>query len=155
MEAAMTERTAPARGPFDRFDERARRVFAVAKAEATLFRHNYIGSEHLLLGVVSEENGEIADALAAMHISVDGVRRVVGEIIGRGDANPSDAITLSPPAKRLVDLANDESRRLGHPHVSTQHILLAILRERGLGAKTLESLGVSLDELRSRVEQSA
>ena len=151
----MTERAAPARGPFDRFDERARQVFAVAKAEATLFRHNYIGSEHLLLGVASEENGEIADALAAMHISVDAVRRAVEEIVGQGDANPSDAITLSPHAKMLVDLANEESRRLGHPRVSTQHILLAILRERRLGAaKILELLGVSLDELRSRVEQS-
>lgn len=151
----MTERTAPARGPFDRFDERGRRVFAVAKAEATLFRHNYIGSEHLLLGVVSEENGEIADALAAMHISVDRVRRIVEEIVGQGDANPSDAITISPLAKMLVDVANNESRRLGHPQVSTQHILLAILRERGTGAKTLELLGVLSDELRSRVEQSA
>jgi len=149
----MTERAAPARGPFDRFDERARQVFAVAKAEATLFRHNYIGSEHLLLGVASEENGEIGGALAAMRISVDGVRRVVDEVVGRGDADPSDAITLSPPAKRVVDLANDESRRLSHPQVSTSHILLAILRERGLGARTLELLGVSLDELRSRVEQ--
>jgi ATP-dependent Clp protease ATP-binding subunit ClpC len=151
----MTERRALARGPFERFDERAKRVFAVAKTEATLFRHNYIGSEHLLLGVVSEENGETMDALTAMHISVDGVRRVVAEIVGEGDANPSDPITLSPLTKMLVDVANDESRRLGHPQVSTQHILLAIVRERGLGAKILESLGVSLDEIRSRVEQSA
>jgi ATP-dependent Clp protease ATP-binding subunit ClpC len=154
MEAAMTDRTARVRGPFDRFDERANRVFGVAKAEASLFRHNYIGSEHLLLGVVSEENGEISERLAAMRISVDAVRRMVGALVGPGDADPTDGITLSPLTKMLVDRANDESRRLGHPKVSTRHILLAILLERGVGAKILETLGVSLDELRSRVELS-
>ena len=140
-------------GPFDRFNDRAKRVFALAQDEAVRFNHNYIGTEHLLLGLVREGEGVAARVLDSLGVELSKVRKAVEFIIGRGDATtaPSE-ITLSPRTKKVIWFANDEARKLGHSHVGTEHILLGIVREgEGIASGVLESLGVSLEKIRHQV----
>src|SRR6185295_9160414 len=140
-------------GPFDRFNDRAKRVLALAQDEAIRFNHNYIGPEHLLLGLVREGEGAAARALDSLGVELSKVRVSVESIIGRGDSTttPSE-ITLSPRTKKVIELAIDEARRLGHSHVGTEHLLLGLVREGGhVGAKALESLGVTLDKVREHI----
>ena len=140
-------------GPFDRFNDRAKRVLALAQDEAIRFNHNYIGVEHLLLGLVREGEGVAARALNSLGVELTKARTAVEFIIGRGDAtiSPSE-ITLSPRTKKVVELAIDEARKLGHSSVGTEHLLLGIAREgQSVGAGVLESLGVSLDQVRHQV----
>ena len=127
-------------GPFDRFNDRAKRVLALAQDEAIRFNHNYIGVEHLLLGLVRE-------------VELSRARTSVEFIIGRGDATTSPSeITLSPRTKRVIELAIDEARKLGHSHVGTEHLLLGIVREgQGVASGVLESLGVGLEKVRHQV----
>jgi ATP-dependent Clp protease ATP-binding subunit ClpA len=140
-------------GPFDRFNDRAKRVLALAQDEAIRFNHNYIGTEHLLLGLVREGEGAAARALHALGVDLSQVRRGVEARLGRGDSTtPPSQITLSPRTKKVIELAIDEARRLGHSHVGTEHLLLGLAREAGtLASQVLESLGVTLDAVRNQV----
>ena len=141
-------------GPFDRFNDRAKRVLALAQDEAIRFNHNYMGTEHLLLGLVREGEGVAARVLNSLPgVQLSKVRRAVEFSIGRGDSTKSPTeITLSPELKRVIGHAIDEARKLGHSHVGTEHLLLGILRENeSPAAKVLESLGVSLETVRHNV----
>jgi ATP-dependent Clp protease ATP-binding subunit ClpA len=140
-------------GPFDRFNDRAKRVLALAQDEAVRLHHNYIGVEHLLLGLVREGEGVAAQVLNSLGVELSKARSSVEFIIGRGDATTSPSeITLSPRTKRVIELGIDEARKLGHSHVGTEHLLLALVQEgQGVGAGVLESLGVSLEQVRHRV----
>src|SRR5919109_4484663 len=140
-------------GPFDRFNDRAKRVLALAQDEAIRFNHNYIGTEHLLLGLVREGEGVAARVLDSLGVELSKVRTAVEFIIGRGDATTSPSqITLSPRTKKVVELAIDEARKLGHSHVGTEHLLLGIVREgESVASGILESLGVSLEKVRHQV----
>src|SRR5437773_10540724 len=140
-------------GPFDRFNDRAKRVLALAQDEAIRFNHNYIGTEHLLLGLVREGEGVAARVLDSLGVELSKVRTAVEFIIGRGDSTTSPSeITLSPRTKKVIELAIDEARKLGHSHVGTEHLLLGLVREgEGIAAGVLESLGVNLDKVRHQV----
>jgi len=137
---------------FDKFTERARRVLTLAQEEALRFNHNYIGTEHLLLGLVREGEGVAAKVLANLGVELNKVRSTVEFIIGRGDRGVVGEIGLTPRAKKVIELAVDEARRLGHHYIGTEHILLGLVREgEGIAAGVLESLGVSLDKVRAEV----
>ncbi|HET7700097.1 MAG TPA: ATP-dependent Clp protease ATP-binding subunit, partial [Candidatus Limnocylindria bacterium] len=140
-------------GPFDRFNDRAKRVLALAQDEAIRFNHNYIGTEHLLLGLVREGEGVAARVLDSLGVELSKVRTAVEFIIGRGDSTTSpNEITLSPRTKKVIELAIDEARKLGHSHVGTEHLLLGLVREgEGIASGVLESLGVSLEKVRHQV----
>jgi ATP-dependent Clp protease ATP-binding subunit ClpA len=140
-------------GPFDRFNDRAKRVFALAQDEAIRFNHNYIGCEHLLLGLIREGEGVAARTLHSLGVDLSKARTAVEFIIGRGDSTtvPSE-ITLSPRTKKVIELAIDEARKLGHSWVGTEHLLLGIVREGGsVATGVLESLGVQLPKVREQV----
>src|SRR5213592_4008188 len=130
-------------GPFDRFNDRAKRVLALAQDEAIRFYHNYIGTEHLLLGLVREGEGVAARVLDSLGVELSKVRTAVEFIIGRGDSTTSPSeITLSPRTKKVIELAIDEARKLGHSHVGTEHLLLGLVREgEGIASGVLETLG--------------
>jgi ATP-dependent Clp protease ATP-binding subunit ClpC len=137
---------------FDKFTERARRVLTLAQEEALRFNHNYIGTEHLLLGLVREGEGVAAKVLANLGVELNKVRSAVEFIIGRGDRAVMGEIGLTPRAKKVIELAVDEARRLGHHYIGTEHLLLGLVREgEGIAAGVLESLGVSLDKVRAEV----
>src|ERR1044071_3691198 len=137
---------------FDKFTERARKVLQLAQEEAQRFNHNYIGTEHLLLGLVREGEGVAARVLENMNVELAKVRTAVEFIIGRGDRPVVGEVGLTPRAKRVIELAIDEARRLGHNYIGTEHLLLGLVREgEGIAAGVLESLGVSLDKVRSQV----
>src|SRR6478609_7430549 len=139
---------------FDKFTERARKVLTLAQEEAQRFNHNYIGTEHLLLGLVREGDGVAARVLSNMGVQLPKVRSAVEFIIGRGDQAPTGDIGLTPRAKKVIELAVDEARRLNHHYIGTEHLLLGLVREgEGIAAGVLESLGVSLETLRAQVIQ--
>ena len=134
---------------FDKFTERARRVLTLAQEEAQRFNHNYIGTEHLLLGLVREGDGVAAKVLSNLGVELNKVRSAVEFIIGRGDRASSGEIGLTPRAKKVIELAVDEARRLGHSYIGTEHLLLGLVREgEGIAAGVLESLGVNLERVR-------
>jgi ATP-dependent Clp protease ATP-binding subunit ClpA len=140
-------------GPFDRFNDRAKRVLALAQDEAIRFNHNYIGPEHLLLGLIREGEGVAARVLDQLGVQLSKVRMQVEFLIGRGGsgATPS-TITLHPRTKKVIELAIDEAKKLGHSHVGTEHLLLGLVRETGtVASQALESLGVSLEKVRHQV----
>src|SRR5512141_1192570 len=137
---------------FDKFTERARKVLQLAQEEAQRFNHNYIGTEHLLLGLVREGEGVAAKVLANLGVELNKVRTAVEFIIGRGDRTVTGDIGLTPRAKKVIELAVDEARRLNHHYIGTEHLLLGLVREgEGIAAGVLESLGVSLDKVRHEV----
>jgi len=142
-------------GPFDRFNESGKRVLALAQDEAIRQNHSYIGTEHLLAALLRDGDTVAARALASMGIELTKVRKAIEFIIGRGDQTTSPSeITLSPRTKKVIELAIDESRRLGHSHVGAEHMLLGVIREgEGMASGVIESLGVSLPTLRMRVIQ--
>ena len=134
---------------FDKFTERARRVLTLAQEEAQRFNHNYIGTEHLLLGLVREGDGVAAKVLANLGVELNKVRSAVEFIIGRGDRQSTGEIGLTPRAKKVIELAVDEARRLSHSYIGTEHLLLGLVREgEGIAAGVLESLGVNLERVR-------
>jgi hypothetical protein len=136
---------------FDRFTERARRVLTLAQEEATRFNHNYIGTEHLLLGLIREGDGVAAEVLRSLGVELDKVRSQVEFIIGRGDRMILGEIGLTPRSKKVIELAVDEARRLGHHYIGTEHLLLGLVREgEGVAAGVLESLGVGLERVRTQ-----
>src|SRR3954451_13131639 len=139
---------------FDKFTERARRVLTLAQEEAQRFNHNYIGTEHLLLGLVREGDGVAAKVLSNLGVELNKVRSAVEFIIGRGDRASSGEIGLTPRAKRVIELAVDEARRLNHSYIGTEHLLLGLVREgEGIAAGVLESLGVNLEKVHQQVMQ--
>ncbi len=139
---------------FDKFTERARKVLSLAHEEAARFNHNYIGTEHLLLGLVREGDGVAARVLANMGVQLQKVRAAVEFIIGRGERAPQGEIGLTPRARRVIELAFDEARRQNHHYIGTEHLLLGLVREgEGIAAGVLESLGVSLEKVRAQVIQ--
>ncbi len=135
---------------FDKFTERARRVLTLAQEEAQRFNHNYIGTEHLLLGLVREGDGVAAKVLSNLGVELSKVRSAVEFIIGRGDRATQGEIGLTPRAKKVIELAVDEARRLSHHYIGTEHLLLGLVREgEGIAASVLESLGVNLERVRA------
>ncbi|MBK6560691.1 ATP-dependent Clp protease ATP-binding subunit [Candidatus Amarobacter glycogenicus] len=135
---------------FDKFTERARRVLTLAQEEAHRFNHNYIGTEHILLGLVREGDGVAAKVLANLGVELNKVRSAVEFIIGRGDRTVLGEIGLTPRAKKVIELAVDEARRLTHSYIGTEHLLLGLVREgEGIAAGVLESLGVNLERVRA------
>jgi ATP-dependent Clp protease ATP-binding subunit ClpC len=135
---------------FDKFTERARRVLTLAQEEAQRFNHNYIGTEHLLLGLVREGDGVAAKVLANLGVELSKVRSAVEFIIGRGERTSPAEIGLTPRAKKVIELAVDEARRLSHHYIGTEHLLLGLVREgEGIAASVLESLGVNLERVRA------
>ena len=140
---------------FDKFTERARKVLALAQEEARRFNHNYIGTEHILLGLVREEEGMAAKVLSNLGIGLNKVRAAVEFIIGRGEGSTQNEVGLTPRAKRVIELAVDEARLLGHQYIGTEHILLGLLREgEGVASGVLESLGVSVERVHSELNRT-
>jgi len=141
-------------GRFNRFTGRARKVLSLAQEEAQRFNHNYIGTEHLLLGLVREGEGVGARVLIHLGVDLDRVRVAVEQIIGRGDQIVLGEIGLTPRAKKVIELAVDESRRLNHHYIGTEHLLLGLVREgEGIAAGVLTSLGVDLEKVRTQTIQ--
>ena len=139
---------------FEKFSERARRVLSLAQEEAQRFNHNYIGTEHILLGLVRETEGVAARVLSSLTVDLSKVRSAVEFIIGRGEKPPQGEIGLTPRAKKVVELAVDEARRMNHTYIGTEHLLIGLLREgEGVAAGVLESLGVTLDKVRTETHR--
>jgi len=139
---------------FDKFTDRARRVLTLAQEEATLFNHNYIGTEHLLLGLIRDGEGVAAVVLANLGVDLPRVRSVVVHIIGRGDRPATGEVGLTPRSKKVIELAVDEARQLGHHSIGAEHLLLGLVREGdGIAAGVLESLGVNLERVRAQIIQ--
>ena len=137
---------------FDKFTERARRVLTLAQEEAQRLNHNYIGTEHILLGLVREEDGVAAKVLANLGVELNKVRSAVEFIIGRGERSTTGEIGLTPRAKKVIELAIDEARQLGHNYIGTEHLLLGLLREgEGVAAGVLESFGINLERVRAEM----
>ncbi|WP_104175629.1 ATP-dependent Clp protease ATP-binding subunit, partial [Arthrobacter sp. Y81] len=139
---------------FERFTDRARRVVVLAQEEARMLNHNYIGTEHILLGLIHEGEGVAAKALESLSISLDGVREQVQEIIGQGQQAPSGHIPFTPRAKKVLELSLREALQLGHNYIGTEHILLGLIREgEGVAAQVLVKLGADLNRVRQQVIQ--
>ena len=140
---------------FEKFSERARRVLSLAQEEAQRFNHNYIGTEHILLGLVRETDGVAARVLTNLSVELSKVRSAVEFIIGRGERRPAPGeIGLTPRAKKVIELAVDEARRLNHHYIGTEHLLIGLMREgEGVAAGVLESLGVSLEKVRTETNR--
>ena len=139
---------------FERFTDRARRVVVLAQEEARHLNHNYIGTEHILLGLIHEGEGVAAQALETLDISLEAVRGEVTEIVGRGAEQPSGHIPFTPRAKKVLELSLREALGLGHNYIGTEHILLGLIREgQGVAAQVLVKLGASHDRVRQAVIQ--
>jgi ATP-dependent Clp protease ATP-binding subunit ClpC len=139
---------------FERFTDRARRVVVLAQEEARMLNHNYIGTEHILLGLIHEGEGVAAKALESMNISLQAVRDQVQEIIGKGQTAPAGHIPFTPRAKKVLELSLREALQLGHNYIGTEHILLGLIREgEGVAAQVLQKLGADLNRVRQQVIQ--
>jgi len=139
---------------FERFTDRARRVVVLAQQEARRLDHNYIGTEHILLGLIHEGQGVAARALTSLGVNLDAVRQQVEEIIGRGQQTPSGHIPFTPRAKKVLELSLRESQQLGQDYIGTEHILLGLIREGdGVAAQVLVKLGADLNRVRQQVIQ--
>jgi hypothetical protein len=141
-------------GMFERFTDRARRVVVLAQEEARMLNHDYIGTEHLLLGLIREGEGAAAKALESLGISLEAVRQQVEEIISRGQQAPSGHIPFTPRAKKALELSLREALQLGHNYIGTEHLLLGLIREgEGVAAQVLVKLGADLNRVRQQVIQ--
>ena len=139
---------------FERFTDRARRVVVLAQEEARPLNHGYVGTEHILLGLIREGEGVAAKALESLGISLAAVRQQVEEIIGQGQQAPTGEIPFTPRAKKVLELALREARQLGHNYIGTEHILLGLIREgEGVAAQVLVRLGADLNRVRQQVIQ--
>jgi ATP-dependent Clp protease ATP-binding subunit ClpA len=137
---------------FERFTDQARRVVVLAQEEARLLNHNYVGTEHLLLGLIHEGQGVAAKALELLGIRLEAVRAQVEEIIGQGQMAPTGHIPFTPRAKKVLELSLREAKQLGHNYIGTEHILLGLLREgEGVAAHVLVKLGADLSPARRQV----
>ncbi len=139
---------------FEKFTDRARRVVVLAQEEARMLNHNYIGTEHFLLGLIHEGEGVAARTLESLGISLEAVRQHVEEMIGQGQQAPSGHIPFTPRAKKALELSLRESQQLGHTYIGTEHILLGLIREgEGVAAQVLVKLGADLNRVRQQVLQ--
>jgi ATP-dependent Clp protease ATP-binding subunit ClpA len=139
---------------FERFTDRARRVVVLAQDEARLLNHNYVGTEHVLLGLIREREGVAATALESLGISLEAVRAQVEEIIGQGQSAPTGHIPFTPRAKKVLELSLREAKQLGHNYIGTEHVLLGLIREgEGVAAQVLVKLGGDLSRVRQQVIQ--
>jgi ATP-dependent Clp protease ATP-binding subunit ClpA len=139
---------------FERFTQRARRVVVLAQEEARMLNHNYIGTEHILLGLIREGEGVAAKALESLGISLEAVRQEVEKMIGRGQQAPSGHVPFTPRAKKVLELSLREAHALGHNYIGTEHILLGLIREgSGVAAQVLVKLGADLNRARQQVVQ--
>jgi ATP-dependent Clp protease ATP-binding subunit ClpC len=139
---------------FERFTDRARRAVVLAQEEARMLNHNYIGTEHLLLGLVREYDGVAGKALTSLGISLEAVRGQFEQTIGQGQATTRGHIPFTSRAKKVLELALREALQLGHNYIGTEHILLGLIREgEGVAAQVLQSLGVDLNRARQAVIQ--
>ncbi len=139
---------------FEKFTDRARRVVVLAQEEARMLNHNYIGTEHFLLGLIHEGDGVAARALESLGIRPEVVRQHVEEMIGQGQQAPSGHIPFTPRAKKALELSLRESQQLGHHYIGTEHILLGLIREgEGVAAQVLVKLGADLNRVREQVLQ--
>src|SRR5437868_8432826 len=139
------------RNRFDKFTERAKKVLSLAQEEAQRFQHNYIGTEHLLLGLVRLNEGIAIKVLNDLGVDVSKVRPAIEHIIGRGERIVLGEVGLTPRAKKVIELAVDEARRLKHHYIGTEHILLGLVREgEGIAAGVLESLGATMPRVRAQ-----
>jgi ATP-dependent Clp protease ATP-binding subunit ClpA len=139
---------------FERFTGRARRVVVLAQEEARMLNHNYIGTEHILLGLIGEGEGLAARALQSLRISLEAVRSEVESIVGQGQAAPTGHIPFTPRAKKVLELSLREALQLGHNYIGTEHILLGLIREgQGVAAQVLQKLGADLNRVRQQVIQ--
>ncbi len=137
---------------FERFTDRARRVVVLAQEEARRLEHNYIGTEHILLGLLREDQGAAATALAAANVTLDGARLEVETIIGRGKHEPTGHIPFTPRAKKVLELSLREAVRLGHDYIDTGHILLGLIREGdGVAVQVMVNLGADPKKISQRV----
>src|SRR5690242_2080775 len=153
-EQSRTSRSEEKQQMFERFTDRARRVVVLAQEEARMLNHNYIGTEHILLGLIHEGEGVAAKALESLGISLEGVRQQVEEIIGQGQQAPSGHIPFTPRAKKVLELSLREALQLGHNYIGTEHILLGLIREgEGVAAQVLVKLGADLNRVRQQVIQ--
>ena len=136
---------------FERFTERARQVIVLAQEEARALRHNYIGTEHLLLGLMREADGVAARVLGSLEVSLDEVRGDVGRIVGEGDSESQGQLPFTPRAKKVLELALREALSLGHNYIGTEHVLLGLVREsEGVAARILGDLDVVVSNLADR-----
>ena len=139
---------------FDRFTERAKDLLRSSEAEARRFKHEYIGPEHLLLGLVQDSESIASRVLIELDAPLAKIRSALEFIMGRGEEVAKDDFGLTPRAKQVLELAIDESHRLEHPHVGTEHILLGLVREgEGIAGGVLESLGITLEKARTAVNR--
>jgi ATP-dependent Clp protease ATP-binding subunit ClpA len=139
---------------FERFTDRARRVVVLAQEEARLLNHNYIGTEHLLLGLAHERQGVAAKALESLGIRLEALRSQVEEIIGQGQRAPTGHIPFTPRAKKVLELSLHEAKQLGHNYIGTEHLLLGLIREgEGVAAQVLVKLGADVSRVRQQVIQ--
>jgi Clp amino terminal domain, pathogenicity island component len=137
---------------FERFTDRARRVIVLAQEEARLLDHDYIGTEHILLGLIREREGVAAQALESLGISLEAVRAEVEQVIGRGQTTPGPQIPFTPRSKKVLELSLREARSLGHDYIGTEHILLGLIREgEDVAAQVLVKLGAELSRVRQQV----
>jgi len=139
---------------FERFTDRARQVVVLAQEEARKFNHNYIGTEHILIGLIREDGGAAGEGLESLGISVDAVRQQVEEMVGKGEQEPSGPIPFTPRAKKVLELSLREALQLGHDYIGTEHILLGLIREGdGVAVQVLVRLGADLNQVRQQVLQ--
>ncbi|MDQ7843482.1 MAG: ATP-dependent Clp protease ATP-binding subunit [Armatimonadota bacterium] len=137
---------------FERFTERARRVIILAQEEAKRLNHSAVGTEHILLGIIREGEGVASKVLESLNISPDRVRAEIESAIGRGERTPYEEVAFTPRAKKVLELALDEARRLGHNYIGTEHLLLGLIREgEGVAARVLETMGADLERVRAQV----
>ena len=137
---------------FERFTDQARRVVVQAQEEASTLGHDYIGTEHILLGLLGERDGLAAQALGSLEISLDATREQVVEVAGKGTGQRSGHIPFTPRTKKVLELSLREAQRLGDDHIGTEHILLGLTREgEGVGAQVLVRLGANLDRVQAQV----
>src|SRR5437764_5035198 len=137
---------------FERFTDQARRVVVLAQEEARLLGHGYIGTEHILLGLLAEGEGLAAQALASLDISLDAAREQVAEIIGQGTGQPSGHIPFTPRTKKVLELSLREAQRLGDSYIGTEHVLLGMAREgEGVGVQVMDRLGAGKDRVLAQV----
>jgi len=139
---------------FEKFTDKARRVVVLAQEEAKSLNHNYIGTEHILLGLIHEGEGVAAKALEALGISQEAVRDQVKEIIGQGQQPPTGHIPFTPRAKKVLELSLREALQLGHSYIGTEHLLLGLIKEgEGVAAQVLTKLGADTNKVRAQVQQ--
>jgi ATP-dependent Clp protease ATP-binding subunit ClpC len=154
IDALTGRRRMPETDRFNKFTERVRKVLRLAQEEAQRLKHNYIGTEHLLLGLIREGDGVAAKVLRNLGVDLDNVRSSVESVLGQGTRVVTGEIGMTPRAKKVIELAVDEARRLHHHYIGTEHLLLGLVREgHGIGAGVLENLGVSLEKARAQTMQ--